>query len=104
VQLQFHRTMCLEAGEYVEGSSEKTLQNCDIYGSKAAGKRLLKMLRLGSSVHWSMALQKMTGSEKLDAGALLEYFKPLHDWLVAENKRTGAYIGWKDDGADLCQN
>ena len=38
-------------------------------------------LSLGSSKHWSFALKEMTGEEKLDASALLEYFQPLHDYL-----------------------
>lgn len=31
----------------------------------------------------------------MDAAGLLEYFKPLTDWLTEENKKTNEYIGWK---------
>jgi peptidyl-dipeptidase A len=37
VQFQFHKAACEKAGEYVPGDDQKTLNNCDIYESKAAG-------------------------------------------------------------------
>ena len=43
------------------------------------------MLKLGSSVPWPEAMEKLTGRRKMDAGPLLEYFKPLLDWLEKEN-------------------
>ena len=36
-QFQFHKAMCVKAGQYVKGDPHKTLDNCDIYRSKAAG-------------------------------------------------------------------
>lgn len=30
----------------------------------------------------------------MEASALVEYFKPLQDWLEKKNKETGAHIGW----------
>lgn len=44
-------------------------------------------LKMGSSKHWSKALEAMTGDTELNANAILEYFKPLHDFLNKENKR-----------------
>jgi peptidyl-dipeptidase A len=102
VQLQMHKSLCIAAGEYDASDPSKSLHNCDIYGSKAAGSKLLSLLKLGSSVPWQKALEALTGVDRLDASVLLEYFKPLHDWLVKENKRTGEFIGWRDDGAQLC--
>lgn len=39
------------------------------------------MLELGASEHWSVALKKMTGETEVSAEPILEYFKPLSDWL-----------------------
>lgn len=44
-------------------------------------------LKLGASEHWSVALEALTGDKKMSAAALLDYFKPLHDFLIVENKR-----------------
>jgi peptidyl-dipeptidase A len=43
------------------------------------------MLKLGSSVPWPEAMEKLTGQRKMDATAILQYFKPLQDWLVEQN-------------------
>lgn len=53
-----------------------------------------KMLALGASKPWPDALEIITGQRKMEASALVEYFKPLQDWLEKKNKETGAYIGW----------
>ncbi len=39
----------------------------------------------GSSRHWSETLQLMTGSDKLDPQAMLDYFQPLYEWLSKQN-------------------
>ncbi|KAG8242563.1 hypothetical protein J6590_062461 [Homalodisca vitripennis] len=54
------------------------------------------MLRMGSSKQWQDTIEVMTGQREMDARPLLEYFQPLYDWLVEENKRTGADIGWSN--------
>lgn len=33
----------------------------------------------------------------MEASALVEYFKPLLDWLEKKNKETGAHIGWNSE-------
>lgn len=38
IQFQFYKSACITAGEYVPGNAEFPLDNCDIYGSKEAGK------------------------------------------------------------------
>jgi len=53
------------------------------------------MLELGSSKPWQDAMEKISGQRQMDAAGLLEYFKPLTDWLTEENKKTNEYIGWK---------
>lgn len=53
------------------------------------------MLKMGSSKPWPDAMEALTGQREMRADGLLEYFRPLHDWLKAENQRTGEYIGWE---------
>lgn len=52
------------------------------------------MLQLGSSKPWPDAMEQMTKQRYMDPAGLLEYFKPLIDWLTEENKKTNEYIGW----------
>ncbi|XP_058177379.1 angiotensin-converting enzyme-like [Anopheles ziemanni] len=96
IQFQFHRAACTLAGEYVKGDPEKTLNNCDIYQSTAAGNKLKEMLPLGSSNPWTDAMEILTGEWKMSADALLEYYDPLYNWLLEENKRLGVHVGWTD--------
>ena len=50
--------------------------------STAAGQKLRAMLSMGASKPWQDALEAMSGEEKGDAGAILEYFAfPLRAWL-----------------------
>lgn len=42
-------------------------------------------MALGASVHWSTALEELTGESTLNATALLEYFEPLHRFLREAN-------------------
>ena len=56
------------------------------------------MLKMGKSKPWPQALKKLTGSEKLDVGALTEYFEPLRKWMVEQREEIGyAAPGWDDD-------
>jgi peptidyl-dipeptidase A len=85
-QFQFYRAMCQAAGY------SGPLNRCSVYGSKAAGERLNAMLELGRSKPWPEALKAITGSDKADASAIVEYFQPLLDWLREQNK--GQHEGW----------
>lgn len=53
------------------------------------------MLAMGSSRPWQDAMEKLTGQRTMDAQGLVEYFKPLQDWLTEQNKKNNEYIGWK---------
>jgi len=85
-QFQFYRAMCQAAGY------KGPLNRCSVYGSKEAGARLSAMLELGRSKPWPEALKAMTGTDKADASAIIEYFKPLIEWLKEQNK--GEKEGW----------
>lgn len=87
-QFQFHRGMCEAAGY------QGPLNRCSVYGSKEAGSRLNSMLELGASKPWPEAMKVLTGEDRGDATALLEYFKPLAEWLQAQNK--GETSGWRE--------
>ncbi|CAG0894908.1 unnamed protein product [Darwinula stevensoni] len=102
IQFQFHRALCTAAGEYdPKNPGENPIHQCDIYQSKEAGNLLKAMLRLGSSRPWGEAMAAITGGNpKMDASALREYFQPLEDWLTEDNKKHGAFVGWKP-GMDL---
>jgi len=52
------------------------------------------MLELGSSKPWPDAMEVITGQRQMDAGPLLEYFQPLHDWLRQQNE--GQEVTWDD--------
>ena len=65
---------------------------CSIYKSTAAGDKLKAMLALGASKPWPEALQAISGESQADASAILDYFKPLDDWLKEQNK--GETCGW----------
>jgi len=79
LQFQFHRALCKAAGY------TGPLHRCSIYGNAAAGAKLRAMLALGESRPWPEALRSMTGEERMDASAILDYFAPLKTWLDAQN-------------------
>ncbi|HKO97632.1 MAG TPA: M2 family metallopeptidase [Pyrinomonadaceae bacterium] len=84
LQFQFHRALCKEAG------FTGPLHRCSIYGNKQAGEKMKQMLALGSSKPWPDALKAMTGEDKMDATAIIDYFAPLKAWLDSENQKASA--------------
>jgi len=81
LQFQFHRALCREAG------FNGPLYQCSIYGNKQAGEKLKAMLALGLSKPWPEALKAMTGEDKMDATAIIDYFAPLKQWLDEQNAK-----------------
>ncbi|KAL4228517.1 hypothetical protein ACF0H5_011565 [Mactra antiquata] len=91
LQFQWHQALC-EIAEHTG-----PLHRCDIYNSRAAGDRLREMLQMGSSRQWGDALYALTRgtaaeSRKMSAKPLIEYFKPLQEWLEIQNQ--GERVGW----------
>jgi peptidyl-dipeptidase A len=80
LQFQFHRAMCREAGY------QGPLNRCSVYGNKQVGEKLKQMLAMGQSRPWPEALKALTGEEKMDATAIIDYFAPLKNWLDEQNK------------------
>ncbi len=84
LQFQFHRALCREAG------FQGPLYQCSIYGNKKAGEKLKAMLAMGLSQPWPNALKAMTGEDKMDATAIIDYFAPLKKWLDEQNRTTAS--------------
>ena len=85
-QFQFHKALCAAAGY------TGPLDKCSIRGSREAGAKLMAMLSLGASLPWPQALAVIGAGQQADAGPMLEYFKPLSQWLTDQNK--GRKCGW----------
>ena len=81
-QFQFYKAMC-DASGY-----QGPLNRCSFYGSKAAGEKLAKMLEAGQSRPWQETLKEMTGTDRLDAQPMLDYFAPLYKWLQEQNAKA----------------
>ncbi len=86
LQFQFYKALCETAGH------DGALYDCSFYGNTQAGEKFWTMLGRGASQPWQATLQEMAGSDRMDAGAVLEYFAPLQDWLKAQNE--GQACGW----------
>jgi peptidyl-dipeptidase A len=87
LQFQFYKALCDASGYH------GPLYACSFYGNKAAGRKYMAMLEKGASQPWQQTLKTLTGSEKMDASALLEYFAPLQEWLQQQNE--GQACGWQ---------
>ena len=68
------------------------LHRRSIHGSVAAGRRLEAMLELGASRPWPETLEVLTGSRKMEASGILDYYAPLKAWLDVQNE--GQPVGW----------
>ena len=88
LQFQFYRSMCREAGY------TGPLHRCSFYGNKEAGAKFARMLELGQSKPWPEAMKELTGEDKMDGNAMLEYFAPLKKWLDEQNAAASAKPGW----------
>jgi peptidyl-dipeptidase A len=86
LQFQLHRALCEAAG------NKGPLHRCSIYGNKAAGERLQRLLEAGQSRPWQETLKAATGQDQMDATAIVDYFAPLKTWLDEQNK--GRKCGW----------
>ena len=92
---QFFESLCKIADPDVP------LHQCDISGSKEAGRSLSNMLKLGSSLPWTDALEKLTGTREMSVGPLLSFFEPLKRWLEKTNKINGDEPGWISENLEM---
>lgn len=91
LQFQFYKSLCDAAGY------KGPLYECSFYGNKAAGAKFEAMLSKGASQPWQQTMKELTGGEKMDATAVLEYFAPLQTWLKQQNE--GKSCGWQASAA-----
>ena len=87
LQFQFYKSLCDAAGH------KGPLYECSYYGNQEAGKKYWAMLGKGASQPWQKTMKELTGGEKMDGSAVLEYFAPLHTWLKEQNE--GQSCGWQ---------
>ncbi len=87
LQFQFYKALCDAAGH------TGPLYQCNFAANPEAGKRFWAMLQRGNSQPWQATLKEFTGSDRMDASAVLEYFAPLQTWL--ENQNQGKDCGWE---------
>lgn len=89
LEFQFFKSLCIAAKQYDPNDPAKPLHKCDFEGSQIAGQRLRDGLSLGLSKHWSESLSVITNGEtEISSEAILEYFKPLHEFLIIENQKS----------------
>jgi peptidyl-dipeptidase A len=67
-------------------------RSANYFGRKEVGEWLRSFLRHGAARPWREVLREATG-EDLSTRAMLEYFRPLADWLEKEN--ADRRIGWE---------
>ncbi len=87
LQFQFYKGLCDASGH------TGPLYECSFYGDKVAGQKFWAMLEKGSSQPWQATMKELTGTEQMDASAVLEYFAPLQAWLLQQNE--GQTCGWQ---------
>jgi peptidyl-dipeptidase A len=87
LQFQFYKSLCDASGH------KGPLYECSFYNNKEAGQKYWAMLSKGSSQPWQKTMKELTGGEKMDASAVLEYFAPLQAWLKEQNE--GQSCGWQ---------
>ncbi len=86
LQFQFYRALCEASGH------TGPLHECSYYGSREAGEKYWAMMQKGQSQPWQQTLKELTGGERMDASAILDYFAPLQAWLEEQNQ--GKTCGW----------
>lgn len=67
-------------------------RHCNLSGRPEVGAFLQRMQAPGATRDWRAILREGTG-ENLSTRAMVEYYQPLMDWLVKQNR--GRAIGWE---------
>ncbi|CAK9300161.1 unnamed protein product [Gordionus sp. m RMFG-2023] len=91
LQFQLFKVLCEKAnGE----NANIPLHRCNLHGSKVAGKVLWNLMRLGNQISWRQMLLALTGKPDYDIQPLLEYFRPLIQFIKEEVIKNNIKIGW----------
>ncbi|XP_064108972.1 angiotensin-converting enzyme-like [Macrobrachium nipponense] len=87
-QFQVHKNLCKISG------NKSPLHKCTIARSKEAGRLLWSVMSRGSSMKWPEFLEALSGTRRLNAQPLLEYFAPLQRWMSQEAEKLNMSKGW----------
>ena len=87
MQYQFHESLCNEIG------FSGPLHECSIYGDKLAGEKIISTMAMGQSAPWQDAFEKLTGSRNISGDSVMNYYKPLKEWLDIQNNDRSC--GWE---------
>jgi peptidyl-dipeptidase A len=87
MQYQFHESLCNDIG------FTGPLHECSIYGDKSAGEKIISTMAMGQSAPWQDAFEKLTGTRKISGKSVMNYYKPLKEWLDIQNKNRTC--GWE---------
>ncbi|KAI8441442.1 hypothetical protein MSG28_015042 [Choristoneura fumiferana] len=71
-----------------------TMNRCDIYGSRSAGKLLKDFMSRGHSQHWRQILKETIDVDTISASALKRYYRPLYKLLSHLVRAHRIPIGW----------
>jgi len=88
LQFQVHHHLCRDL------QPEGVYDTCSIHGSPEAGALFDNLRLFGRPLSWPDAVSTITGGQRIDAQAVLGYFKTLHEWLKMENRLFGYTCGW----------
>ena len=87
MQYQFHESLCNDMG------FSGPLHECSIYGDKLAGEKIISTMAMGQSAPWQDAFEKLTGSRNISGDSVMNYYKPLKEWLDIQNNDRSC--GWE---------
>ncbi|XP_075262509.1 angiotensin-converting enzyme-like [Convolutriloba macropyga] len=91
-QFQFLEAICKDSG-----ASYKYLVDCNIDNKPDATQKFREMLSKGKSVYWRTLLEDLTGDRSPNPRAVLEYFRPLEEWLDAFIRENDVDEGWPEN-------
>jgi peptidyl-dipeptidase A len=86
MQYQFHESLCNGMG------FDGPLHECSIYGNEYAGEKIISTMAMGQSAPWQDAFENLTGTRKLSGSSIVNYYKPLKEWLDVQNENR--VCGW----------
>ncbi|KAI4458414.1 angiotensin-converting enzyme [Holotrichia oblita] len=86
LEFQFHRRFCIVAGEYSPNNPDsKPLYKCDFSEAWSVGGLFKNALPEGSSLPWRQVLSKLNQDSEIYTTGIMEYFKPLYEYLLSAN-------------------
>ena len=87
LQYQFHEALCNAM------NFDGPLHECSIYGNEIAGEKIISTMAMGQSQPWQDAFENITGSRSLSGSSVMNYYKPLKEWLDKQNENR--MCGWE---------